>query len=448
MKLKPYNQYSESTVPENPLRPAHWEVKPLKYLVAPGVGYKAGPFGSALITSKLNQSGEVAVLTPEDVTNGLNPNNFAMFLPDSRIAEMKAFEVLPRDVVFPIGGSLGRAAVMPTGCRGILHQRLARIRTNPDVLVPEFLRLLLSDYSGFKALDELERRGAILHHLTREQLLNRRVAIPTVSEQLAILTFVKAETSKVDTLIAKQEQLIATLAEDRIATITHAVTKGLDAGAEMKDSAIGWLGQIPRHWSLMKLRHIGQPVIGLTYSPEDVVDKATDSTLVLRSANIQGGALDLSDCVYVSSPIPTRLRIKDGDILLCSRNGSRALIGKNILIDKRVAGQSFGAFMTIFRSDYNPFLYWVFNSRLFDFQTATFLSSTINQLTTGNLKGMEVPFPPHDEQQAIVTFLQVRISTINALIAKATGVIETLREYRSALITDAVTGKIDVRAAA
>jgi type I restriction enzyme S subunit len=275
-----------------------------------------------------------------------------------------------------------------------------------------------------------------------------RVPTPSPSEQEDIADFLDCETAKINALIAKQEQLIAALREDRSASITHAVTKGIDSRTEMKASAVEWLGLIPRHWSLMKLRHIGQPIIGLTYSPDDVVEESADATLVLRSANIQGGALDLSDCVYVSGPIPSRLRLQNGDILLCSRNGSRALIGKNILIDEQVAEQSFGAFMTIFRSKFNPFLYWVFNSGLFDYQTATFLSSTINQLTTGNLKRMEVPFPPKDEQLEIVAFLEARTSRIDALIEKANEMIDMLCEYRSALMTDAVTGKIDVRGAA
>ncbi|MGQ9350703.1 restriction endonuclease subunit S [Mycolicibacterium gilvum] len=284
--------------------------------------------------------------------------------------------------------------------------------------------------------------------LAADVIGNLRIPTPSMAEQQGIANFLDHETAKIDALVGKQKKLIATLREDRAATITHAVTKGLDPNVKKKESGVEWLGGIPSHWSLMKLRHIGQPIIGLTYSPEDVVDESADSTLVLRSANIQGGVLDLSDCVYVSSPIPAHLRISEGDILLCSRNGSRALIGKNILIDKRVSGQSFGAFMTIFRSTYNPFLYWVFNSRLFEFQTATFLSSTINQLTTGNLKGMEVPFPPYDEQREIVTFLLARMKAIDALIAKAQDVIDKLQEFRSALITDAVTGKIDVRGAA
>jgi type I restriction enzyme S subunit len=313
---------------------------------------------------------------------------------------------------------------------------------------PEFVQYaLLSEYLKQGQID-IARTRAAQPHLNSEELGSCLCIVPPRGEQKEIVRFLDCETAKIDALIAEQEQLIATLREDRTATITDAVTKGLNPAVQKRDSGVEWLGAIPQHWSVMKLRYVGQPIIGLTYSPDDVVDDTENSTLVLRSTNIQGGVLDLSDCVYVCCPIPDQLRLQHGDILLCSRNGSRALIGKNVLVDEQVAGQSFGAFMTVFRSEFNVFLYWVFNSRLFHYQTATFLSSTINQLTTGNFKRMEVPFPPAHEQREIVSFLLGRTATIDTLITKCDSVIATLREYRSALITDAVTGKIDVRGAA
>ncbi len=263
-----------------------------------------------------------------------------------------------------------------------------------------------------------------------------------------IAAFLDRETAKIDALIAKQEQLIATLREDRAATITQAVTKGLNPNVEMKDSEIEWLGMIPQSWEIVTLRRVGTPVIGLTYSPDEVVDPGTaSSSLVLRSSNIQDRKLSLEDCVHVSTHIPDNLRLRSGDILICSRNGSRELIGKNISIDKRTSGETFGAFMTVFRSEHNKYLFWVFNSNLFDYQKATFLSSTINQLTTSNLKRMEVPLPPVETQVKICDSLGVQVRRIDTLIDKSAQMISTLREYRSALITDAVTGKIDVREA-
>ncbi|MBI2259350.1 MAG: hypothetical protein HYU67_10690 [Flavobacteriia bacterium] len=101
-----------------------------------------------------------------------------------------------------------------------------------------------------------------------------------------------------------------------------------------KDSGVKWLGEIPSHWNVTKLKYIGNAIGGLTYTPNDIVEDETKGKLVLRSSNIQDGKLSLVDNVYVKSDISEKLTLKKGDILICSRNGSQHLIGKNICIDE------------------------------------------------------------------------------------------------------------------
>ena len=192
------------------------------------------------------------------------------------------------------------------------------------------------------------------------------------------------------------------------------------------------------------MKYLGEAIIGLTYSPDDIVDEG-EGTLVLRSSNVQNKKLVFNDNVYVNRDIPEKLRTKRNDILICARNGSRALIGKNALIDERAEGVSFGAFMSIFRSKYNNYLSKVFNSSLFEYQSGTFLTATINQLTTGNLNSFEVPLPPFEERELIVSTLDNETTKIDSLIVKAESAIQLMQERRTALISAAVTGKIDVR---
>lgn len=208
--------------------------------------------------------------------------------------------------------------------------------------------------------------------------------------------------------------------------------------AEYKDSGLEWLGGIPSHWEIKKLKYLGEAIIGLTYSPDDVVDEG-EGTLVLRSSNIQNKRLAFDDNVYVKKEIPEKLKTQKNDILICARNGSRALIGKNALIDESAEGVSFGAFMSIFRSQYNNYLSKVFNSALFEYQSGTFLTATINQLTTGNLNSFEVPLPPIQERDLIVNFLDHETAQIDTLIAKQEKLIELLKEKRQAVISYAVT---------
>lgn len=205
-----------------------------------------------------------------------------------------------------------------------------------------------------------------------------------------------------------------------------------------KENKIPWLGAIPEGWDVKALRYIGKPIIGLTYSPTDVVGE-NEGTLVLRASNIQKGKISLHDNVYVSAEIPEKLRIKAGDILVCSRNGSRHLIGKNALIEEDHDDWSFGAFTTVIRSEYGPFLYWVMNSKMFEYQSGRFLTTTINQLTTGVLNTFEIPFPPLEEQTAIADFLDEKTTEIDDLIAKKEELLRLLAEQRTAMITNAVT---------
>ena len=206
----------------------------------------------------------------------------------------------------------------------------------------------------------------------------------------------------------------------------------------MKDSGVEWIGKIPENWNVGRLKNIGETTIGLTYSPKDVVDSGI---LVLRSSNVQNGKISLLDNVYVSKSlkIPEKLFVKEGDILICSRNGSRKLIGKCAVIDKNIEECSFGAFMTIFRSKFNNYVYHIFNSDIFSFHIGTFLTSTINQLTNSNLNSIQIPLPPIPEQTHIASFLDKKCAAIDSAIEKQRASIDKLKEYRQAVITEAVT---------
>jgi type I restriction enzyme S subunit len=269
---------------------------------------------------------------------------------------------------------------------------------------------------------------------------NRRV-------QRAIADYLDHETARLDALVAAKERVLGLLAEKRRALITRAVTRGLDLRASLRDSGIPWLGKIPAHWEIKRLKHVGRAIIGLTFDPADTVTEGS-GVLVLRASNVQDQKIVLGDNLFVLMDIPEALRTREGDILICSRSGSRALIGKNALIDQASAGLTFGAFMTVFRSPNNEYLFYIFNSPLFDYQAGAFSTSTINQLTVETLNGMEIPLPPPSEQKAIAATLRERTSRLDRLAQTTGRTIALLKERRAALIEAAVTGQIDVESAA
>lgn len=211
-----------------------------------------------------------------------------------------------------------------------------------------------------------------------------------------------------------------------------------------KDSGIEWLGDIPNHWKVTKLKFIGDAIGGLTYAPNNVVDNENEGVLVLRSSNIQNGKLSLKDNVFVNLEISDKLTLKKGDILICSRNGSQHLIGKNICIDERTEGSTFGAFMMIFRSKYYGFLNHYFNSPIFTSQSGLFLTATINQLTSGTLNNFYIAIPKSiEEQTQIANYLDHKTTQIDTLIAKKEQFIRLLQEERTAVINQAVTKGLD-----
>jgi type I restriction enzyme S subunit len=269
--------------------------------------------------------------------------------------------------------------------------------------------------------------------------------LPPKEEQTAIARFLDYKLAKINRFIQKKKQLIKLLNEQKAAIINQAVTKGLDAKVKMKPSGIEWLGDIPEHWEVTRAKYLGKAIIGLTYSPSEETD-SENGILVLRSSNVQNEKITYDDCVYVSTEIPENKITRLGDILICSRNGSIKLIGKNALIDEKAEGLTFGAFMTIFRSPNYDFLHYFFNSASFKAQSGLFSTSTINQLTTGILNNIIVAIPKSlNEQLEIVEFIKSETEIINTTISKIEKELALTEEYKTALIAEAVTGKIDVR---
>lgn len=168
-------------------------------------------------------------------------------------------------------------------------------------------------------------------------------------------------------------------------------------------------------WVVKKLGEIGECIIGLTYSPDNVKESGL---LVLRSSNVQGNALQYENNVFVDIDVPEKLIVKENDILICVRNGSRDLIGKCALIKGEAIGETFGAFMSVFRSPYNEFVFNCFQSNVIKKQIDEHLGATINQITNKSLNSFEIPFPPSIEQDKIVTALRDMDNEITSLEKK------------------------------
>lgn len=318
---------------------------------------------------------------------------------------------------------------------------------HPRSLRPRFTHHLLRS-GGFQ--EEFYRYGTgIVADLwsTRYSAMKMiNLPIPSTREQQLIADFLDGETAKIDALISKQEQLIATLREDRIATITHAVTKGLDPNVEMKDSSVEWLGEIPAAWVAMPLKYQGSLVTGGTPPSGEVGHFTNDPDIGFpwfRPDDLdQSGLPSLASRFLSPSGSALMSRLNAPSVHVVSIGATLAKVG---FVDRLSSSNQ--QITALVDSECPKFLFYALTAARDPIWAAS-MGNTLPIINASRLGAVQLPVPPVDEQQRICEYLDAHCAKLDAVIAKSEQMIETLREYRSALITDAVTGKIDVRGVA
>ncbi len=408
-----------------------------------------GHFTSSGIDKKMVE-GEPAVLMVNYMDIYSNPtheirNNREYMMTSCPGSKVKCHSIKKGDLLFTPSSEteddIGHSAVVVEDFINTVYSyHLLRFRPKKKILDLKFEKYLCNN-SFVLAQFSKRCKGTTRQILGREVFKKTEVVVPPVHEQVKIAEYLDAKTQIINKIIEQKQKLIALLQEKRAAVINKVVTCGLDENVELVDSGVERIGNVPKGWKVEKLKFVGQAIIGLTYSPEDVTDEV-EGTLVLRSSNIQNSAIELNDNVYVKKIIPKSLKTKKGDILICSRNGSAALIGKSAVIDGTGEGVTFGVFMSIFRSRYWKYMEYFFKSELFFFQLRSSATSTINQLTIDDLKNIIATVPSIDKQERIAIYLNKKICEIDFCTEKVKKSVKLLQEYKSSLIYNVVTGKV------
>lgn len=293
--------------------------------------------------------------------------------------------------------------------------------------------------------------------LNQELIRSASFAIPPLEEQSIIASFLDRETSKIDTLISEQEKLITLLAEKRQATISHAVTKGLNPEAPMKDSGVEWMKKVPQHWQVLTLERVTvdkcDGPFGSGIKSEHYMD---EGALVVRLQNIRADEFNRGIPVFLDYQyFMDKLQghdVKEGDLLVAGLGDDNNLLGRACVAPKGIEPALVKADCFRFRLN---------TSRVLPSFAAAQLSagarndagrlssgSTRSRIPLGTMTTRRVALPPLAEQSAIVDFLHREVGRADILTNEATRGISLLKERRSALISAAVTGKIDVRQAA
>jgi type I restriction enzyme S subunit len=278
---------------------------------------------------------------------------------------------------------------------------------------------------------------------------NRMVWHSRPSEQRAIAAFLDRKTAAIDAVIAKKERLIELLQEKRQALITQAVTKGVGTGGPTKESNIDWLGPIAAHWVAAPLR--SRYTVQLGKMIDAARDTGADHRPYLRNANIQWGSIDLEDVKTMPFGPEDRIRyrLRPGDLLVCEGGANINVVGKSAIwrgeLEECYYQKALHRLRPSRAGEVTAFLYYALWC---GFSRGAFIAdsnaNTVFHLTAEKLRAHRFAFPPPEEQNAIVKVLERVIGQQNVIVARTTESLEKLREYRQALITAAVTGKIDV----
>lgn len=329
--------------------------------------------------------------------------------------------------------------------KGFLSSTMAVLDFDKKIGSHQYLFYLLKQMEPiFKTF----ANGTTIPHFDSSILLDYKYPLPPLTEQEAIANFLDKKTGEIDQAIALFEQEKTDLQAYRKAIISETVTKGLNPNAKLKDSGIQWIGQIPEEWKTPKLSYITSK-IGSGSTPRGGAETyVTSGVKFIRSQNVYDTGLRLEDVVCITDEVNESMKnsqVQVGDILYNITGGS---IGRCYIVDDSLGPANVNQHVCIVRpcNVYGRFLLYNLQSEVSQYQLRILQSGGNREgLTAEAFKDFIIPLPPLSEQEAIVAFLDKKTSDIDTAIERINAQITELQAYRTALISEAVTGKIDVR---
>lgn len=370
--------------------------------------------------------------------------------------ERERFTVRAGDLLVCEGGEVGRAAIVGNNASGLGFQKaLHRLRARNSSELSRFIFYTLAAASNSGVFVAGGNPNTI-PHLTSEKLRRYRFPVPPLPEQQAIAACLDRETERLDRLVAQKRELIERLKEKRTALISRTVTRGLPPAAArsaglpesppLKPSGVEWIGDIPKHWDLVAYKRVCTRVdVGIAEAATHAY--CDDGVPIIRSTNVKSNKLHTSDVLRIEPWFAEKNRTKTlraGD-LVTVRTGYP---GTTAIVPPEFDGcQCFTLVLsTPKRTAHGPFFSWVLNSNpgASYFEMEGWGTAQTN-ISVPIVRFMPVPRPPLPEQVAIAAYLDAETAKLDALVEKVEAAVERLQEYRTALITAAVTGKIDVR---
>ena len=414
--MKKYDEYKDSGVAWIGEVPKHWEILRGKYVLKILSGF---PFDSQKFEFEDN-----GVYMPLIRIRDINCSSTEVYYSGSYPIESV---VKTGEVLIGMDGDFNISKWK--GTNALLNQRVCKLREDSSMNT-HYAFYMLS--SPLKAINSVTYATTV-KHLSVYDIYNAFIPVPPISEQAAISTYLDTHCAKIDNLISIQQKRIALLQELKQSVITHAVTKGLNPNVEMKQSGVKWIGDVPKHWKILRGKYVLNILSGFPFDSQkfEFEDNGVYMPLIrIRDINCS------STEVYYSGSYPIESVVKTGEVLI-GMDGDFNISkwkGTNALLNQRVCKLREDSSMN------THYAFYMLSSPLKAINSVTY-ATTVKHLSVYDIYNVFIPVPPIPEQAAIASYLDHKCATIDTSISNAQHQIDLLQEYKQSLITEVVTGK-------
>jgi len=441
-KYQAYSEYKESGEEWLGNVPSHWDVIQIKHLSQVKRGASPRPIDDA---KYFDENGEYAWTRIADVT----ASDVYLTQAPQRLSDLGSslsVKLEPESLFLSIAGTVGKPCI--TGMKACIHDGFVYF---PELKIPS--KFLFYVFAGEQAYKGLGKFGTQLN-LNTDIVGGIKIGCTTNDELKGIVNFLDHETAKIDTLIEKQKQLIKLLKEKRQAVISHAVTKGLNPKAPMRDSGVEWLGAVPEGWETIPLKLVVKTRKGVAFKSVDFCDTGIR---VVKASDIKQKTIRATD-VFLPETFLTdypKAFLNSGDIILSTVGSNpdvrNSAVGQIGMVPETLNGTLLNQNTVVFDPDENKvlreYLFYILQMEGYRDHLDLHAHGTANQssLSISDMLNFNICFPPVEEQREICSYLKLKQQKLSDLESSSSDSENLLRERRTALISAAVTGKIDVR---
>jgi type I restriction enzyme S subunit len=441
--MKKYDKYKDSGVEWIGEIPNDWFCTKLKFHTRKIID--GAHFTPTYVEYSQNS---VPFLRVTDLHNQYINKDEVKYIPkDEHLELIKRCNPEKGDLLLSKNGTIGLMKIIDWDWEFSIFVSLCLIKFE-NTLVNRFFKYFFDSNVVERQLFESSQKTSV-SNLHLEKIKELRLTLPPLEEQTQIANYLDYKTTQIDKLIRKKEQLIELLKEERTAIINQAVTKGLNPNVPMKDSGIEWLGEIPEHWDRIRIKTLVSTKV--TDGPHETPQWTENGIPFLSAESIKGNQIDFNHkrgfiSVEQHTEYCKKSKVKNGDILFC-KSGSTT--GKSALVNTDI---EFGIWspLAIIRANRNKinnhYLFQSIQSNFFKRQVETsWTFGTQPNIGMGALENLWIAIPPMKEQNLIVELVNNENQRFDNILSKLSHEIELLKEYKTALISEVVTGKVDVR---